>query len=586
MSEKTTVINSVITDNIDIWTSAIKKKSATGRGSSKKIELYGIKKLRELIFELAVRGKLVQQDPTDEPAFKLLKSIKEEKAQLIKDKKTKNTKPIDTEFDKPYVLPTSWVFAELDTLALLTGGFAFKSSQYTQEGTRVIRISDFDERGLKDDKVVRHEYNDKLEPFLLEPKDLLMAMTGGTVGKSLLLDELPEPLIVNQRVAGIRLLKGINPRFIKYVLQSQGIQRVIEEAKNSTNDNISMGDIRSFLIPLPPEKHQAQVVSKIDELMALCDQLESQTENSIAAHKILVEELLATLTNAKDSEELNQSWQRISEHFDTLFTTEHSIDQLKKTVLQLAVMGKIVPQDPTDVQASVLLDKIAVEKEQLLISKVIKKQKELPLLTKEENSELLPKGWKKSYMQDLCSLITDGTHQTPLYVDQGRPFVSAQCVKPFKFLPDKCRYVSEEHYQAYIKNRKPEQGDILLARVGAGIGEAAVIDIDLKFAIYVSTGLLKPFNTAISSKFLVLWLNSPTGRSFSETNTLGKGVSQGNLNLSLIRRFVVSVPPLTEQYRIVAKVDSLMDLCNTLQTRIYNAQATQNILADTIGNDF
>jgi len=245
-------------------------------------------------------------------------------------------------------------------------------------------------------------------------------------------------------------------------------------------------------------------------------------------------------------------------------------------------MGKLVPQNPNDEPASVLLEKIAAEKEQLIKDKKIKKQKPLPKITEGEKPFELPIGWEFSYLQDLCSLITDGTHLTPQYTETGRPFISAQCVKPFKFMPDKCRYVSEDHYQNYIKNRKSEYKDVLLARVGAGIGEAAIIDTDLEFAIYVSTALLKPFKRFFTSEYLTLWLNSPVGRHYSEKNTLGKGVSQGNLNLSLIRTFVISIPPLPEQHHIVKKADELMILCDQLKFRINEAQTTQLQLADTI----
>nr|WP_311044866.1 restriction endonuclease subunit S [Raoultella planticola] len=206
-------------------------------------------------------------------------------------------------------------------------------------------------------------------------------------------------------------------------------------------------------------------------------------------------------------------------------------------------MGKLVPQDPNDEPASELLKRIEQEKAQLVKEGKIKKQKPLPPVSDEDKPFELPEGWETVYMQDISELITDGTHQTPKYTENGRPFVSAQCVKPFKFMPENCRFVSEDDYQQYIKNRKPELNDILLSRVGAGIGESAVIDSDLEFAIYVSTGLIKPMKKNINSNYLVLWLNSPIGRGFSSKYTYGKGVSQGNLNLSLIRSFLVSLPP-------------------------------------------
>ncbi|MDF5094222.1 restriction endonuclease subunit S, partial [Vibrio parahaemolyticus] len=124
------------------------------------------------------------------------------------------------------------------------------------------------------------------------------------------------------------------------------------------------------------------------------DQLEQQTEDSIEAHQVLVTTLLDTLPNSADADELMQNWARISEHFDTLFTTEESIDQLKQTILQLAVMGKLVPQDPTDEPASELLKRIAEETAQLVKDKKIKKQKALPPISEDEKPFELPNGWE------------------------------------------------------------------------------------------------------------------------------------------------------------------------------------------------
>ncbi|XCE77646.1 restriction endonuclease subunit S [Mangrovibacter phragmitis] len=295
-----------------------------------------------------------------------------------------------------------------------------------------------------------------------------------------------------------------------------------------------------------------------------------------------METLLSTLTESQNAGELAENWARISQHFETLFTTEASIDALKQTILQLAVMGKLVPQDPNDEPASELLKRIEQEKAQLVKEGKIKKQKSLPPVSDGDKPFELPEGWETVYMQDISELITDGTHQTPKYTENGRPFVSAQCVKPFKFMPENCRFVSEDDYQQYIKNRKPEFNDILLSRVGAGIGESAVIDSDLEFAIYVSTGLIKPMKRNINSNYLVLWLNSPIGRGFSSKYTYGKGVSQGNLNLSLIRSFLVSLPPRLEQERIVSRVNELFSICDILKSRLLCAQQTQLRLADAL----
>ena len=192
----------LITEHIDIWTSAILAKSTSGRGSSKKYELYGITKLRGLIFDLAVRGKLVPQDLDDEPASKLIERVVTRKFSEI------------TENEKIFTLPLGWSWIKLEDIAEINGGFAFKSSDYTSDGIRVIRISDFNEMGFKSDKVVRYPYSLDLERYRLEENNILMAMTGGTVGKSLLVQALPEPMIVNQRVATIKLIQGINSTYI------------------------------------------------------------------------------------------------------------------------------------------------------------------------------------------------------------------------------------------------------------------------------------------------------------------------------------------------------------------------------------
>ena len=190
-------------------------------------------------------------------------------------------------------------------------------------------------------------------------------------------------------------------------------------------------------------------------------------------------------------------------------------DMLRQSVLQQAVEGKLCEQDPKDEPASVLLEKIKAEKERLIAEKKIKKQKPLPPISEEEKPFALPKGWEWCRLGNVCD-ISDGTHQTPSYVEAGMPFMSAQNIKPFKFMPHKCRMVSNNDYEQYIKNTKPEKGDILMARVGAGIGEAAIIDTEIDFAIYVSLCLMKPFLHTYDMNYLLVWLNGYYGRNSSK----------------------------------------------------------------------
>ena len=233
-------------------------------------------KLKKSILQEAIEGRLVPQDPNDEPASVLLDKIRAEKKRLVKEGKLKKKDLEETPIEEneiPFKIPESWEWCKLGTIAALIGGFAFKSHEYTSSGSRVIRISDITENGFINKNVVRFPFTDKLSQYVILEGDILMAMTGGTVGKSLYVKYLPEEtMLLNQRVALIRP-NIVFTDYIDYVIKSQHIQGIITEAKNSTNDNISMGDIYNFPIPLPPLSEQKRIVAKIEELMHEIDKL-------------------------------------------------------------------------------------------------------------------------------------------------------------------------------------------------------------------------------------------------------------------------------------------------------------------------
>ena len=238
--------------------------------------------LRKSILALAVQGKLVHQDPNDEPVESIVGWSEELNAEA------------------PFEIPEQWKWTHLNQLAEINGGFAFKSTAYTEHGMRVVRISDFDEFGFKDHKVVRHPFSSDLQKFTLAEQNILMAMTGGTVGKSYFVRSLPEPMVVNQRVATIKVSTNVYPSYVDVVIRSEMTQEVIHKAKNSTNDNISMGDIKSFAIPIPPLAEQRRIVAKVEHLMALVDALETQLAASRATAANLLSALIAELTGTPE----------------------------------------------------------------------------------------------------------------------------------------------------------------------------------------------------------------------------------------------------------------------------------------------
>lgn len=325
---------------------------------------------------------------------------------------------------------------------------------------------------------------------------------------------------------------------------------------------------------------------KSPNFIAICDDASSGTTN----RRYLNEEKFLNYSLSLPSiEEQNYSVQRyytLNHKYSSLVAELQYQQELsniiRQSILQEAVQGRLVSQDPNDEPASVLLQKIAQEKELLIKEMKIKKEKPLPLINKDEIPYELPTGWEWVRLRDVCYKITDGTHQTPRYTDDGAIFLSAQNVKPFRFMPRNHRFVSYEDYETYIKQTKPELDDVLLTRVGSNIGESAVIDQNLDFAFYVSLCLIKPCKEFVNPRYICLWLNSPEGTKKSLSNVLGKGTSQGNLNLALINNFVISLPPLSEQKRIVEKVDQLMALCDELERNTDQSKRDTELLMQSV----
>jgi len=267
-------------------------------------------------------------------------------------------------------------------------------------------------------------------------------------------------------------------------------------------------------------------------------------------------------------------------------TQQTLLKKLRHSILQEAIEGKLTAswreQNPDVESASVLLEKIKQEKEQLVKEKKVKKGKKQPPNEIDNLLLKIPDSWTYPDLDDITQYITDGTHQTPTYTTSGRIFLSAQNVKPFRFIPQTHRYVSEKDYQAYIANRFTEKGDLLLGRVGAGIGETAVVDIDLEFAIYVSLGLVKTFKQYTNSNYLAIVFNSPYGVKYAKGNISSGGGSAGNFNLGRIRSFPIPLPSLKEQNEIVKKVETLFKICDELETQINSSKTNSQTLMQAV----
>lgn len=578
-------VESNITENLDIWTSAIKTKSATGRGGSKKHELYGIKKLRELILDLALRGKLVPQNSVTESARDILEKIQIEKAQLIKDKKIKKTKALDVlgDDDLPYRLPESWQWTLLNDVSTVITDGVHHTPKYIEEGVPFISVKDIDGKKVNFEacKFISKEQHEEINKRCNPQKGDILICRIGTLGRATIVDTT-QPFSLFVSVGLIKFFqKYILPDYLHVVLHSPLLVAQYDEIKagGSHTNKLNLGDIPRLKIPLAPLSEQIAIVAEVKRLMDLCDQLESQTESSIEAHQTLVKSLLETLINAKDADELNDSWQRISEHFDALFTTEDSIDQLKQTILQLAVMGKLVKQDPNDEPASKLLERIAAEKEQLIKDKKIKKQKALASISDSEKEFELPKGWAWCRLADAID-VRDGTHDSPKDAigENTYPLVTSKDFDNGNIDFESARRISEKDHFEINKRSFVEVEDILFSMIGGNIGNQVMVLDPRPFSIK-NVALFKYFTkNATNPKYVKIFTANLAHTLQSEAS----GGAQPFVSLGKLRSLVFALPPVNEQLRIVSKVEQLELLCDSLTSQLRDLNKTCSELSDAI----
>lgn len=259
--------------------------------------------------------------------------------------------------------------------------------------------------------------------------------------------------------------------------------------------------------------------------------------------------------------------------------------QLKQSILQEAIQGKLTAdwrdKNPKIESANELLKRIKAEKAQLIKDKKIKRGKKQASIDLGKIQPKIPSDWIYSDLDDITQFITDGTHQTPTYTETGRMFLSAQNVKPFRFMPENHKYISEVAYEDCIRGKLPELGDLLVGRVGSK-GETAVIDQDIEFAYYVSLGFVKTFKNLTNPAYLAIVMNSPYGNQYATGNMSSIGASAGNYNLGRMRSFPIPLPPLEEQKAIVEKVETLMQKCQALEQEIKTSEANAQMLMQAV----
>lgn len=489
--------------------------------------------LKNSILQLAIQGKLVAQDANDEPAELLYAKIQTEKQKLIKEGKIKKDKPLPpiTEDEIPFDIPPSWKWVRLGDIGDYKKG-PFGSSLtkdiFSDKGIKVYE----QKNAIKKDATLGNYYiteeyfNQKMKSFEVCSGDIIVSCAG-TIGETYVMPNDIEKGIINQALMRIRLSKFIN---IDYYLQYFDFILKSKSQKYSNGcaiKNIPPFEIfKNLLIPLPPLAEQKRIVAKIEELEPLVKQYDkAETELSV----------------------LNDSFP----------------EQLQKSILQYAIQGKLVPQDVNDEPAEVLYAKIQAEKQKLIKEGKIKKDKPLPPITDDEIPFAIPSTWKWVRLGDIIFKLTDGTHSTPKYTNQGVPFISVKDLSSGYINFSNTKFISEEEHKILSARCNPEKGDLLLTKVGT-TGIPVIVDTDREFSLFVSVALVKLSKSNINLDFLKLLILSPLVQEQVAENT--KGVGNKNWVIKDIANTFFPLPPLTEQHRIVAKVTELMQYCEKLKS--------------------
>ena len=548
-----------------------------------------VARLRRLVLDLAVRGKLVEQDPEDEPASELLHKTTVRSSHRGQTKGSrKKAQSVAARKDLIFEIPAHWepLLVSQALQAVQTGPFgsSLHKSDYLKGGTPVLNPA-----CIKNGFIVPNEEMavgpatlERLASFKLRTNDILMARRG-EMGRCAVITKREEGWLCGTGSLILRPSDALFPEYLALVVSSPtGRTFLGRTAVGTTMQNLNQSILLRMPFGLPPLSEQRRIVAKVDELMALLDRLESARTKRETIRDRLTSASLARLTAPETTTTHFSSHARFAlDVLPALSTRADQMKSLRQTILNLAVRGKLLAQNPEDEPASELLKRIEAEKARLLKAGEIKVRK----LQARERSEpidfRLPKGWVLSELGTVALKVTDGAHKTPTYVEKGVRFVSVKDFSGGKLDLSKTRFIPEAEHQVLYQRCDPRRGDILLGRIGT-LGKAVLVDTDVEFSLFVSVGLIRFDHQNLSPEFFRLLLNSPFVEQEFDRIKIGGGTHTNKLNLGDLHTVVLPIPPLAEQHRIVAKVDELMALCDRLEAALSTADTTRSRLLESL----
>jgi len=527
----------------------------------------GIKKLRELILTLAMQGKLVPQDPKDPSASELLKEIQAEKEKLIAEGKIKKQKelPEIKPEEVPYDVPEGWVWCRF-----------FKINVVKSE---LVLSKDFpNEKQIGPDSI---EKNSGKLLFTRTVAEFGSTGPNNRFYKGQLLYSKIRPSLNKAIIAPYDGLcsadmypieTSIDIKFMLKIILSEIFLSQVRLAENRIKmPKLNLESLGLFIIPLPPLAEQKRIVAKIDELMALCNKLEERRANRDQKRMAVHTSAITRLLTAAGKKEFDTSWQFITRHFDPIYSVKENVAELKKAILTLAMQGKLVPQDPKDPPASELLKEIQAEKEKLIAEGKIKKQKELPGIKPKEVPYEVPEGWVWCRLGIAADISMGQSPDGKSYneIGNGVPLVNGPVEFGGRGPFDST--VATKFTTSPTKMCK--KGDLLLCVRGSTTGRTNIAGFNSCIGRGVASIKSFIYPQFLNQFVLTLrhrWIEISTGSTFP------------NISQEKIQNYLIPLPPLAEQKRIVTKIDELMALCDKLESQIDQATQKQTALFNAV----
>ncbi len=523
-----------------------------------------ILRLRRFILDLAVRGKLVEQDPRDEPASELLKRIKTEGARG--GEKAKALLPELSDEDWPFDLPYGWCRVRFGEILSLEYGDNLPADKRSNTGEYPV----YGSNGV----VGTHSVCFVREPCIVVGRK-------GSAGALNL--SLTEGCCVTDVAYYCIPPRELDLTFAFKLFHTLGLDTLGKGIK----PGLSRNEVYVLPVAVPPLAEQQRIVAKVDELMALCDRLEAAQAERECRRDRLVASSLHRLNNGADPDAFRDHARFYFNHLPRFTMRPEHIQQLRQTILNLAVRGKLVPQDRHDEPSSEFLKRIQAEKARLVKEGKIKKENLAQASEGIVTPFTIPETWVWAPLGELTELITKGSSpkwQGVAYVSEvnGVLFITSENVGNYRLRKlGELKYV-EKRFNEIEPRSILQYGDILMNLVGASIGRTAVYNLRIEANINQAVALIRLIQSTpnLCPGFLLHYLNSPSAIDHMTASQVVN--AQPNISLTDARAFPIPIPPLAEQHRIVAKVEELMALCDRLEAQLTTTQTESRRLLEAV----